>query len=251
MSFSIDGLVSGFDTTSIIESLLGFQQTQVDTFNSRKEEIATKQTSFKGIEAQMLTLQSSLSRLNRTTNSVFDVSLATSSNEDVLTAVADSGAASGRYQLAVDSLATAHQIGSQGFASSSEQLATGDITFQVGSNESQTISLDQGNNTVSGFVASINEQVEDVNASVIFDQGSDSYRILLTSSHTGEENEISITSNLTGSGETPDFSGPAVQEATNAVITLGSGPGAITAAIFVKYRRRPYRRCHFGSENRF
>ena len=42
MPFSIDGIVSGFETSTIIESLLGFQQTQIDTFNSRKAEIATE-----------------------------------------------------------------------------------------------------------------------------------------------------------------------------------------------------------------
>ena len=48
MAFSIDGIVSGFDTSGIIDSLLGFQQKQIDTYNSRKAEVTTKQSSFKG-----------------------------------------------------------------------------------------------------------------------------------------------------------------------------------------------------------
>ena len=227
--FSIDGLVSGFDTTSIIESLLEFQQTQVDTYTVSKDEIATEQSAFKGIEAQLLTLQTSMQTLNRTNASVFDVRSATSSNEDVITAVADSGANSGSFQLKVNSLATAHQVGSQGFASSSEQIASGDVTIQVGNHAAQTISIGEGNNTVSGFVSTFNEQVDDAKASVIFDQGSDSYRILLTSDHTGEENEISIIGEFSGEGVLPDFSGPAVQDPSNAIVTLGSGLGAIVA----------------------
>ncbi|QDT11881.1 flagellar filament capping protein FliD [Planctomycetes bacterium K23_9] len=229
--FSIDGIVSGFDTTSIIESLLGFQQTQIDTFNSRKAEITTEQSSFKGVEASLLTLQGSIGRLNRTTNSVFDARTATSSDEDTISVAADGGANSGVYRLTVDSLATAHQIGSQGFATTSDQIATGDITFRTGDGAETTIAVDSGNNTLTGLVSSINDQVSDANASIVYDQSADSYRLLVTSTKTGVDNEIVVTNTMDGNtGTIPDFSGPAVQEASDAVITLGSGPGAITAS---------------------
>ncbi|MEO1530284.1 MAG: flagellar filament capping protein FliD [Planctomycetota bacterium] len=226
--FSIDGIVSGFETSTIIESLLGFQQNQIDTFNSRKAEITTRQSAFKGIEAQLVTLRSSLGRLNRSAGSVFDQKLTTSSNEDILSVAADGNANNGFYQLTVNSLATAEQLGSQGFTSTSELVGTGTFTLSVGGRTATTVSVDNGNNTVTGFVNAINDQVEDVNASVVFDQGAGSYRILLSSNLTGADNTITISNGLSG-GTTPDFSGPAVQSAANAVVTLGSGPGAITA----------------------
>ena len=226
--FSIDGLVSGFDTTSIIESLLGFQQQQIDTFNSRKAEVATKQSSFKGIEAQLITLQTSLGRLNRTTSSVFDARTSSSTNEDVVTATAGSGAIPTSYQLSVDQLATAHQIASQGFTSTSDQIATGDITFKIGDRAAQTVTIDGSNNTLQGFVNTVNEQVDDLNASLIYDQASGSHRILITSELTGADNVINVTNNLDPlAGVLPDFSGPAVQPPLNSVVTLGSGVGAI------------------------
>lgn len=228
--FNIDGIVSGFDTTGIIDSLLGFQQTQIDTFNNRKAEVATKQSSFKGIEAQLLTLQSSMSRLNRATNSVFDARVAKSSNEEVLVATAGSGAISSNYQLSVDQLATAHQIASQGFDTTSDQIATGDVTFKVGDRPEQTIAIDNSNNTLQGFVNAVNDQVDDVNASIVFDQGTNSHRILLSSRHTGAANTIAVTSAQDPlTGILPDFTGPAVQPALNSIVTLGSGLGAIAA----------------------
>jgi len=87
--FSIDGLVSGFDTTSIIEGILRFQQAQIDVFNARKAEITTRQSAFGGIEGQLLSLRSALGKLNRI-SSVFDATQVVSSNEDILTATADS-----------------------------------------------------------------------------------------------------------------------------------------------------------------
>jgi flagellar hook-associated protein 2 len=231
MSFTIDGIVSGFDTTSIIESLLGFQETQIEKFSTRKAEITNQQSAFKGIEAQLLTMQNTLGRLNRSSSSVFDVKEAISSDTDVLNAAASSSAATGTYSLTVNQLATSHQVGSQGFESASAGIATGELTFKVGDRPAQTIAIDQNNSTLAGLANTINEEVEDVTASVIYDQGADSHRLLLTSKHTGIANEVSITSNFdVGSGTEPDFSGPAIQEATDALITLGSGAGAITAS---------------------
>ncbi len=230
-AFTIDGIVSGFDTASIIESLLGFQETQIATYNTRKAEITTQQSAFKGIEAQLLTFQNTLSRLNRVSGSVFDVQQSVSSDEDILTAAASGNAANGTYNLTVNQLATAHQVGSQGFDATDAQIATGEITLQVGDNASTTITIDENNRTVAGLASAINEQSDDVAASVIYDQGSDSYRLLLASSETGVENQISISSDFdTGSGTEPDFSGDAIQEATDALVTIGSGPGAITAS---------------------
>lgn len=229
--FSIDGIVSGFDTSSIIESLLGFQETQLETYNSRKAEITTQQSAFKGIEAQMLSLRNTLGRLNRSGSaSVFDVQSATSSDEDIVNVAASSNAANGSYNLTINSLAAAHQIGSQGYESTNAEVSTGEITLKVGDNPATTLTIDETNNTLAGLANSINEQVDDVSASIIYDQGSDSHRLLLTSNETGLANEITVTGEFRGgTGTEPDFSGLAIQEAADAVITLGSGPGAITA----------------------
>ena len=226
--FSIDGLVSGFDTTSIIGSLLQFQQNQIDLLNSKKLDITTEKTSFGGMEAQLVSLRASLGRLNRTTASVFDTRVATSSDDSILTAAAGTKANNGVYSLTVNSLAKAHQIASQGFQSDSEVIASGTMTVQLGDRTPTTITIDETNNTVQGFVDAVNENSPDVSASIVHDQSSDTFRILLTSNKTGTSNEITITDELT-SGLHPDFTGDPVQAAENASITLGSGPGAITA----------------------
>ena len=73
----------------------------------------------------------------------------------------------------------------------------------------------------------------DVQATLIDDGSSgDSFRLLLTSSDTGESNAITLTNSLApASGDavrpTFDLANP-VQAAQNAAVRLGSGPGAIT-----------------------
>lgn len=229
-SFTIDGIASGFDTSSIIESLVGFQDAQVDTFNQRKLAVTEEQTAFKGIEAQLITLQSTLGKLGRSRSSVFSVNQATSSNEDIIKVAAGNNATSATYSLTVESLATANQVGSQGFSSATDAVAKGEITIRLGDQPPSTITIDDENRTLTGVVDAINENVKDVNASIIFDQGADSYRLLLTSNKTGADNTISLSTDATDGGAVLDFSGPAIQEAADAKIRLGSGPGAITAS---------------------
>jgi flagellar hook-associated protein 2 len=230
--FSIDGLVSGLDTASIIEGLVSLQQSQVDRLNVRKNDIITQQTAFQGIEARVLSLRATMSRLNRTTSSVFEESFATTSDESLVTVKAGNNAAEGSYIVRVTSLARAHQIGSQGFDSNSTSTSQGTISFQVGARPATTITIDDSNNTITGLVDAINAQSPDVSASIIHDQANNADRILLTSKHTGASNGITVNNNLavaTGNEVRPDFTGPAIQEASNAAIQLGSGPGAITA----------------------
>ena len=230
--FSIDGLVSGLDTTSIIEGLVSLQKSQVDRLNVKKSEILTEQAAFQGVEARLLSLRSSMSQLNRSTGSVFDQTTASSSDESILTVTSESKAIPGSYNVRVNSLARAHQIGSQGFSDPSTTISTGTISFQVGDRSATEITIDTSNNTVDGLVNAINTQSDDVSASIVYDQGNSAHRILLTSKYTGEANEINVTNNLitpTGSEVLPDFSGAAIQDATNAQLQLGSGAGAIVA----------------------
>ena len=162
--FSIDGLVSGLDTTSIIEGLVSLQESQVERLNFKKNNILVQQQAFSGIEARMLSLRSKMSRLNRTTSSVFSTRSASSSNDSLIAATAGSKAAEGSYNLRVISRASAHQIGSQGFDSSSTSITEGTISFQVGDRPATEITIDSSNNTVSGLVEAINDQSDDISA---------------------------------------------------------------------------------------
>jgi len=231
MVFSIGGLVSGLDTGSIIEGLVGLQQAQVDRLEVRQSEIETERAAFQGIEARVLSFRSNLVNLNRSTSSVFDRTEGTSSDESLVTVSTDSGAAEGSFLIRVNSLARAQQIGSQGFDESAT-IPTGEISFQVGDRPATNITIDDSNNTPAGLVDAINDSSADVSASIVFDQANSANRILLTSRESGVANEITVTNNLaaaTGSETRPDFSGPAIQEAANAQVQLGSGPGAIVA----------------------
>lgn len=229
---TIDGLVSGFDTESIVQGLLEIQQLQVDRIEVKRADILSRQATFSGLEASLVTLRSDVSRVARVQTNPLTGNSVTVSDETALTASASSSAVPGVYRLTVDNVARAHQVASQGFADSDSEINTGTFDVRIGSGEVATITVDASNNTLSGLAEAINASGSGVNASVIRDAsgGATPYRLLLTSSETGSENAISVTNNLTtGGGTQPvfDFGNP-VQAAADAQVTIGSGAGAIS-----------------------
>jgi len=230
--FSIDGLISGLDTTSIIEGLVSLQQNRIDRLNLRKQDVVTEQSAFKGVEAKLLGLRSALGTLSRSVGNILDERTATVSDEDLVSAAATDDAATGVYNIRVDALARAQQIGSQGYASSESSITQGTLTIRVGNGTASTITVDSTNDTLQGLADAINAAEAGVTASIINDgSGSTPYRLLLTAENTGAVNVINVTNNLaasSGDAIRPDFSGTAVQAATDASVTIGSGAGAIT-----------------------
>ena len=229
---TIDGLVSGIDTATIVEGLLEIQQRQIDSLEGTREEVLTEQAAFRGIEARLLSFQTAVNQLNRNRDSVFAVRTVATGNESLVTAAATSEAPPGTYSLAVNSLARSHQIATQGFDDPDAVITQGTLTIQVGTGSPDTITVDSTNATLQGLADAINSADLDVAASVIHDGAS--YRLLLASNQTGLDNQISVTNNLAASGAgatRPDFDvlNP-VQEAADASVTIGSGPGAIAVS---------------------
>lgn len=232
---NFSGLVSGLDTNSIIEGLLQIQQRQVDQQNARRAVVLGKQAAFSGVEGRLSSFRTALGKLSSLATSAVRGKLASSSDEDLLTATASSRSASGTYKIHVQSLATAHTVASQSYASANSAISTGSLTLQVGSGTATTITINSGNNTLSGLADAINRSDAEVSASVVRDGASatEPYKLLLTSKKTGAANSIAITSSFaapTGDQITPTFNlGSPVQAAADAEIRIGNGAGAITA----------------------
>ncbi|MFM7737953.1 MAG: flagellar cap protein FliD N-terminal domain-containing protein, partial [Planctomycetota bacterium] len=180
MTFSIDGLVSGINTTSIIDGLVKLQTNQVNRIKEQKQAVVNRQSAFKGVEARLLSLRASLSRLNRVSSSVFDARTSSVSDESIVAAAAGSGAQVGSVALKVNSLATAEIRGSTGFTTASDPITQGVLSIRVGSREEAAVTIDASNATASGLVSAINSQAKDVTATLVKDQSSGQFRVLIS-----------------------------------------------------------------------
>ncbi len=234
MPVTIDGLVTGIDTKTIIDGLLKIQKQQVDRFAIRKDEVQKKQAAFNGVETRLLSLQLDISKLSRSQNNPFTKQRVTVSDESAIAGTASESAATGVYRFTVESRAAAHQVASQGFADADSEISKGTFDLRLGNGDVTTITVDDNNNSLTGLADAINSARGGVTANIIKDSSGSStpYKLLLTSSNTGTDNSISLVNNLaasSGDAVRPDidFDTP-VQAATDARITFGTGAGAIS-----------------------
>jgi flagellar hook-associated protein 2 len=232
-SVNVGGLVSGIDTDSIIKGLLEIQQKQIDQFTTRQTTVKTKQAAYQSLQTQLLSLRTSATSLASPVNNPFDTRLVTVSQPDALLATASPKAATGTYQLHVNSLASAQQVASQSFNDADAAITQGTFSIRIGNQAQADIEIDSTNNTLSGLADAINFANVGVSASIV-QSSPTSYQLLLTSQRTGTANAISVTNNLAASGGGAiqpafDFDNP-VQEAADAQVTLGSGSGALTVS---------------------
>lgn len=228
---NFSGLATGIDTTKIIDGLTKLNQKRIDTLTARKDDITAQQNVYAGLQASLYDLQSKTNSLARSIAGAFDGRTASTTDSNVLTAVAGTSGVTGTYSLKVESLATANQIASAGFSDANAQIKEGSLTLQVGSGNATTITVDSRNNTLQGLADSINSSGGDIKASVINDGSANPYRLLLSSTKLGSANAIAVTNNLTGgTGADIDPTATTVQAASDAKVTLGSGSGAVTVS---------------------
>ena len=236
MPISINGLVTGLDTESIVQGLLEIQQQQIDRMNVRKADIQLKQTAFRSVESKMLSLRADTGVLARNSNNPLTRLSVTPSDETAVSATASSSAIAGVYRLTVNTTAQAHQVASQGFADAESEITQGTFDIRLGSGDVKSITIDGNNNSLTGLATAINSSGAGISASIVKDSGGGAtpYRLLMMSTRTGADNAISVTNNLAaGSGGAVqpqiDFLTP-VQEALDASVTMGSGAGAISVS---------------------
>ncbi len=230
-ALSISGLVSGLNTSQIIQAELAVQQQQITSVQAQQSALTQKETAYNALQAQLLTLQSNVTQLADPVNGPFDGRTATTSSPSVVTAAAASNAVAGVYSFTVNSLAQASEIASQGFASASSQITQGTVVVGSG-NDTATITVGSTNNTLQGLAAAINNANVGVNASVVnVGQGSQPYRLLLSATQTGTANAVTIdttglsTAVPTSGAVQPTFGvNPAVASSNNqgtAAVTSG------------------------------
>jgi len=240
-TMSIDGLVSGFDTTEMIDQIMAVERRPILLIEAREARVTNQLAAFRALNTGLLAMLTSARTLARP--AAFTAKTIAVSDETILTASASSGAAVGTYAITVNSLARSHQVASQGYGDiDSTTVGAGDIQIQVGDGEVVTVEIDTTNNTLSGLRDAINNADAGVSASILND-GSDAlpYRLLLTADETGTENAIGVTVDLTG-GTAPDFSAASIGTAvaadgntyTGAVASGGTYTGTTNCSYLVE-----------------
>ena len=102
------GLLSGLPISDIIDSLISIESRPLFLLQNRIDVVQTERAALGGLGARLLGLKSTVARFNKP--ELFRASVASSSNDSVLTATAGDGAAHGNFRFQVRSLVTNHQL---------------------------------------------------------------------------------------------------------------------------------------------
>jgi len=229
---TIDGLVSGLQTADLIAELMEAERAPITRMESTKEEYQNKISLLQDLSLKLSTLKISADTLN--TSSLYGARAVTSSQENVLTASAQSGAPTGRYTIQVEQIALAHQLAS-GVTSdpSARVFGIGTITLQVGSGSPVTINITSDNNSLNGIRDAINNAGLPITASIV-GSGSE-YRLVILSNTTGTEGQITLNVNLQEEEEGEEveiLSFSDIQPPQNAKLLLGVASGTSTPLSF-------------------
>ncbi|MBC7217438.1 MAG: flagellar filament capping protein FliD [Candidatus Caldatribacterium sp.] len=213
---SIDGLISGLNTSEIIEKLAEVERAPIERLEEKKATYAERLTLLQAASAKLLSLKTSA--LSLSLSSTFLARKAEVTG-DALSVSLGSDAQEGTYVLTVESLARAHQIATAtAYADTNvTRFGEGTITITVGGRTTE-ITIDSSNNTLAGIRDAINQADAGVRASLVETQ--EGYRLFLASEEAGTANTITVEVALSG-GEAELSEWTEIQAAQNARVLLG------------------------------
>lgn len=214
-TISFGGLGNGLDFGQVVDQLVKVAQLPVDRLTKKRTDLNTKLTDLTTVSTKVAALQSAAEALRLSAS--FDKTTASVNDSTVLSVSASSSGTSGPYRVRVVQLAQAHQIVSKAakaVSSATEDIVSGGsatFTFKVGSGANQTVTLGS-----TATLTDLRDQINDLGAGVtasLINTGTEaapSYRLALSSNHTGSDTAITI-----------------VADDTNLDLLNGSGTGGI------------------------
>lgn len=122
------GLISGLNIQQIVDQLIAVEARPRDALQLRVRNLDAQRTAYADISARITALLARVNSLSQ--RSTFQSINAQSSNGDILSATATTGAQPGSYRFLVRSLAAAHQVVSRGYADRTSTIGAGTLTIE-------------------------------------------------------------------------------------------------------------------------
>ncbi len=184
---------AGIDVTSVVDQIVQSESTIETTWQQQKTSLQQQAVALRSLQTGVDTFKASVDALKDVLGAFSAIQIS-SSQPDVVSASAQSGAATGVHVLNVANLATTSSYYTDPVAGNAP-LAPGSFSLQVGTNAANTITIDATTDTLSKLADSINSQDLGVSASVITDATAS--RLALVSRTSGLPGDITIGNNTT------------------------------------------------------
>ena len=209
MSFAVDGLASGLDTTGLINSLMQLEAIPQTTLKNKVSVNQSFITALQGLNSKIASLATLATDAAKPTS--LDLHTAASSNTSAVSATASAGARPSSLTMVVRNLAQAQVAVTAAMAAWPEDPP---VLTVVGADGTQT-QVTASSASLDDIVSAINSSTAGVSATKVSD-GAGGYRLQLTSSKTGVAGSFEI------------YQGSAVDETKN--LLTQPGAAVVTAA---------------------
>ncbi len=233
ISFNTASLLNGngIDVNAVVSEIQDAQSGQLTAWQGDVTNLQTQATDLSGINSDLSNLASAVQGLTGTNGALTAVT-ASSSESEIVSASAQTGATAAIYNVVVNGLATTGTLYTDSVASASTSIlpagqSSGNLTLQIGGSAGTTASIAitaGSNDTLTTLAASINAQSATnswgITASVVTD--ANGARLAIYSQSTGSEGALAVANNTTSLTFEPPVGG------TNADITINGIPYAST-----------------------
>lgn len=224
MGFAIDGLVSGLDTTGMIESLMKVEANPQALLVQKKTNAEKILTALQGLNTKTASLAEAAKAAAKATS--WDIRKATSSS-DAAVATATAGAAVGTVTFSVDALATSQISLSDSFPDPAD-LMGGSASLTLRSADGTLTEITPGKSDWASITKAINDSDSGVKATAVrvSDGEPPEYRLQLTGTKTGETSSFELfagTAAQVEAGSVEPLALGVVRAASDAQITLWKG----------------------------
>lgn len=218
MATTVDGLVSGLDTTTIINQLIQIQAAPQDRLKSSLSSTQAEVTAFQAVNTKMAGLQGAADKLAQ---SAAWGSVSATSSSTAVAATASSGALTGALTFSVQALAAAKSsISSQTYSSTTASGAITDIPLEIRNGDGTLrASISPTGTSLADVVRAVNSSSTAGVSAAAVQVSPGVYRLQLTSKTTGTASDFSVT----GAGNAPlaGLSFTTVTAAKDALVHVG------------------------------
>lgn len=231
MGVSLDGLVSGLDTSSIIKGLVAAAGAGMSKMKAQKADVGLKKDHWGTLKTYLEDLKTAIEAVNE--DNELKGMTATSADESLVFAEISGNALAGTYQVNVTQEAQAQT------SKSNQTWADGSTTFSASGAPTLDISINGGaattvsitDNSLDGAISAINDASLGIQAYKVYDSTAGEYRLMITSEQTGADYDFSITPDGGTTLTFTDVTTAADMEATVNGVDVSSATNVISSVI--------------------
>ena len=225
MGFSIGGIASGLDTSSMIQQLMQIERQPVMRFQQRQAALHRVDKAWGEVVTKIQAFRSALDNVRDATDWSSFVS-AISSNEDAVAVTTTGAADTGSLDFTVTSLAAAEKVAMTGtYTNPTAPVGVGDVTIN-GPNGAISVTTD-----ASTTLVDLADMIEQADAGVdaqVLKVSETEHQLILTATDTGMVNDFTVTTNITELGAVSQLKAASDAELSVGGIAVNRSSNTIT-----------------------